>query len=201
MKNIFTECRTSFGWPGDKLPDNRRGVYTDTPLMMTCLCTYWLSAQISHTCIHTSREQAWLKHNKASQKIVLHPRVMCRPLPHSTLTSSTSSLSPTSPIFQSFSPTQSGSLSHNLFFHCDDPRHVAHIGGPFAKHIEPDLAPEDFVEWAMAEASDDEDDAPMPDAPPESLVIDMPPAPTSARPMSNLERCIALRLVYVAGPR
>ena len=27
------------------------------------------------------------------------------------------------------------------------------------------------------------------------------PAPASARPMSNLERCIALRLVYGAGPR
>ena len=31
----------------------------------------------------------------------------------------------------------------------------------FAKHIEPEPAPEDPVEWAMA--SDDEDDAPMPD--------------------------------------
>ena len=42
---------------------------------------------------------------------------------------------------------------------------------------------------AMAEASDDEDDAPMPE------LIDMPPAPASAPRMSNLERCIALRLV------
>ena len=71
----------------------------------------------------------------------------------------------------------------------------------FSKHIEPEPAPEDPVEWAMAEASDDEDDAPMPDAPPEPELIDMPPAPASARPMSNLERCIALRLVYGAGPR
>ena len=71
----------------------------------------------------------------------------------------------------------------------------------FSRHIEPDPAPEDFVDWAMAEASDDEDDAPMPDAPPEPELIDMPPAPASAPPMSNLERCIALRLVYGAGPR
>ena len=35
----------------------------------------------------------------------------------------------------------------------------------------------------------------MPDAPPEPEMIDMPPAPVSARPMSNLERCITLRLV------
>ena len=54
----------------------------------------------------------------------------------------------------------------------------------FAKHIEPEP-----VDWATEEASDDEDDAPMPD------LIDMPPAPASAPPMSNLERCIALRLV------
>ena len=51
----------------------------------------------------------------------------------------------------------------------------------FSKHIEPEPAPEDPVDWAMAEASDDEDDAPMPDAPPEPELIDMPPAPASAR--------------------
>ena len=71
----------------------------------------------------------------------------------------------------------------------------------FSKHIEPEPAPEDPVDWAMAEASDDEDDAPMPVAPPEPELIDMPPAPASAPRMSNLERCIALRLVYGAGPR
>ena len=38
----------------------------------------------------------------------------------------------------------------------------------FANHIEPEPAPEDPV----AEASDDEDDAPMPDAPPEPEIID-----------------------------
>ena len=74
----------------------------------------------------------------------------------------------------------------------------------FAKHIVPEPAPEDPVDWAMAEPSDGEDDAPMPDAPPpepEPELIDMPPAPASAPRMSNLERCIALRLVYGAGPR
>ena len=48
------------------------------------------------------------------------------------------------------------------------------------KHIEPD-----------------EDDTPMSDAPPEP---DAPPAPAFARPMSNFERCIALCMVYGAGP-
>ena len=51
----------------------------------------------------------------------------------------------------------------------------------------------------MAEPHD-EDDAPMPDAP-EPELFGMPPAPASAPPVSNLERCIALRLVYGAGPR
>ena len=71
----------------------------------------------------------------------------------------------------------------------------------FAKHIEPEPAPEDPVDRAMAEATYGEYDAPMPDAPPEPELIDMPPAPASAPPMTNLERCIALRLVYGAGPR
>ena len=71
----------------------------------------------------------------------------------------------------------------------------------FSRHIEPEPAPEDPVDWAMAEASDNEDDAPMPDAPPEPEIIDMPPAPASALSMSNLERCIAMRFVYGAGPR
>ena len=34
---------------------------------------------------------------------------------------------------------------------------------PFARQIEPERVPEDPVEWTMAEASDDEDDAPMPE--------------------------------------
>ena len=49
------------------------------------------------------------------------------------------------------------------------------IGALFAREIVPKFAPEDPVDWAMAEASDDEDDAPMPDAPPEPELIDMPP--------------------------
>ena len=38
----------------------------------------------------------------------------------------------------------------------------------------------------MAEASDDEDDAPMPDAPPEPELIDMPPAPGVCTPNVKL---------------
>ena len=76
-------------------------------------------------------------------------------------------------------------------------------GDLFAKEIEPEPAPEDPVDWARAETSDDEDDAPIPNAPasPELELIDMPPTPASGSPMLNLERCIALRLVYGAAPR
>ena len=75
-------------------------------------------------------------------------------------------------------------------------------GDLFAKQMEPEPAPEDAVEWAMAEESDDDEDGtPLHADPDEPELIDMPPAPASAPPMSNLERCIALRLVYGAGPR
>ena len=55
-------------------------------------------------------------------KTVCHPRVMSRSLPHLTLATSTSSLSPTSPILQSFSSTHPSLLSHDPFIHCDESR-------------------------------------------------------------------------------
>ena len=75
-------------------------------------------------------------------------------------------------------------------------------GDLFAKHIKPEPAPEDPLDWAMAEQSDEDGDDTPPHADAEEPeVIDMPPAPASAPRMSNLERCIALRLVYGSGPR
>ena len=38
------------------------------------------------------------------------------------------------------------------------------IGALFTRQIDPEPAPEDPVNWALAEATDDEDDAPVPDA-------------------------------------
>ena len=55
---------------------------------------------------------------------------------------------------------------------------------------------------AMAEESDDDDDGTPPHVvADEPELIDKPPALASALPVSNLERCIALRLVDGAGPR
>ena len=68
----------------------------------------------------------------------------------------------------------------------------------FAKHIEPELAPKDRVEWAMAEESDADEEGTPPHADAdEPDQIDVPPA----LPMSNLERCFARRLICGAGPR
>ena len=64
----------------------------------------------------------------------------------------------------------------------------------FSKHIEPEPAPEDPMDWAMAEASDDEDDVPMPDAPPEPEVIDMPPAPASHQNIQSVSQPGKLRI-------
>ena len=63
----------------------------------------------------------------------------------------------------------------------------------FSMHIEPEPAPEDPWNGPC--------DAPMPDAPLELELIDMPPAPASSPPMSNFKRCIALRPVFGAGLR
>ena len=72
----------------------------------------------------------------------------------------------------------------------------------FAKHITPEPAEEVLSVWAMSQESDGEEDGTQPHADAdEPELIDMPPAPASAPPMSNSERCIALRLVYGVGPR
>ena len=55
-------------------------------------------------------------------KICCHPSVMSRSLPHSTLTTSPSSLSSTSPILQSSFPTHPSVLTHDPYLHCDDSR-------------------------------------------------------------------------------
>ena len=51
-----------------------------------------------------------------------HPRVMSCPLPHLTLTTSTSSLSSTSPIFATFSHPHPSPLAHDPCLPCDVPR-------------------------------------------------------------------------------
>ena len=77
-----------------------------------------------------------------------HPRVMSRSLPHLTLTTSTSSLSPTSPLFPTPSPSHPGPLAHDPCLPCDDSRQsggstqIPSLTGCEPKVIEPeDLEP------------------------------------------------------------
>ena len=53
---------------------------------------------------------------------IFHPRVMSRSLLHSTLNTSTSVLSPTSPVLHSSTSPTPGLLSHASITHCKDPR-------------------------------------------------------------------------------
>ena len=94
---------------------------------MPCLSAYSSSAQSAHVHIHSPREHARLKGHQGSSRslwcaeITCHPSVMSHPLQHLSLSTSTRSLSLTSPIFQSFSPSQSHSLVQDPYT-CADPR-------------------------------------------------------------------------------
>ena len=94
---FFLRVRTSFGCLEKKLQptDGRCEQYTHK----------------YSTCRVASREHAWLKSPSNS----CHPRVMSHPLPHQTLTTSTSSLSLTSPIFATTSPTHARPSVHDPY--------------------------------------------------------------------------------------
>ena len=70
---------------------------------------------------------AWLKgpnqlKTNCVPKTFTHPRVMFHLAPHSTLNTSTSSLSRTSPVLHSSTSPTPGLLSTHPFTHCKDPR-------------------------------------------------------------------------------
>ena len=78
----------------------------------------------------SSRDHAWLKAQELEGSGLhvfvswndCHPRVMSHTLPHLTLTTSTSSLSPTSPIFPTISPTHTRPSVHDPHLPCEIPR-------------------------------------------------------------------------------
>ena len=119
----FSEIRTNFCCREITLPDNRRGVWTEHPIIqhgqMRTVCQHiTLRSLISfhHANVRGSSSRICVP------KTFCYPRVMSRSLPHLTLTTSTSSLSPTSPILQSSSSTHPSLLSHDPNVHCDDSR-------------------------------------------------------------------------------
>ena len=92
-----SEFRDQFRLPGDKLPANRRSVWTEHPLIqhvqMRTVCqhiTLHRMITFHHANTRGSRLQALVRFKRAC-----HPRVMSRSLQHLTLTTSTSSLSTT----------------------------------------------------------------------------------------------------------
>ena len=85
MKN-FSD-RTSSGWSGDKLPDNRRRVSTEHPLARH-ICARKASQNVPHKCFtHATR----MVHCSVSQTSC-HPSVMSHTLPHLPQNTSTRSL-------------------------------------------------------------------------------------------------------------
>ena len=90
-------------------------------------------------------------------------------------------------------PKQGKTIVHPSLGHGQHPRQRGYPG----RHEGRFPSRRAVLHRAKAEAADD-DDEPMPDALPNKL-IEHPPAPASAPGMSNLERCIALHLVYGAG--
>ena len=102
----------------------------------------------------SSREHAWLKSVQAQGcthwclKNNCHPRVMSHSLPHLTLTISTRSLSPTSPILPTISPSHPSPFAHDPYLPCEVPRQsggstqIPSLTGCEPKLIEPeDLEP------------------------------------------------------------
>ena len=68
-------------------------------------------------------------------KTFCHPRVMSRSLPHLTLTTSTSSLSPTSPILQSSSLTHPRLLSHDPYTLRRFTAELRFLGSPVSHNV------------------------------------------------------------------
>ena len=64
---------------------------------------------------------AWGLKTNCLPKTFTHPRVMFHLAPHSTMNTSTSSLSPTSPVLLSSSSPNPDLLSTHPFVHCEDP--------------------------------------------------------------------------------
>ena len=96
-------------------------VFTDTPAerhIFTCT----VIAQLAQ---HSSHDFSWLKvKGLCLPKTIAHPRIMSHPPPHCTLNTSTSSLSPTSPVLLSSSTLNPDLLSPAPFIH-KDPRRMA----------------------------------------------------------------------------
>ena len=99
------------------------GSVNRTPTQTACTDAHSVSQHILNrmiTCHHANARGSRL-HIFVSQRSC-HPRVMFRSLPHLTVTTSTRSLSLTSPIFPTFSPSHPSPLAHDPYLPCEDPQ-------------------------------------------------------------------------------
>ena len=136
-----------------------KGSVNRTPTQTACTDAHSVSQHILNRMItlHHANTRGSRLHIFVSQNS-FHPRVMSRSLPHLIMTTSTSSLSPTSQIFPTFSPTQPSPLAHDPYLFSEDP---GQSGGstqiPCLTGYEPKvIEPEDFeprrieLDWNLA---------------------------------------------------
>ena len=124
----FFSGATSFGWRGDELPDNRRGVSTEHPLARhICARTAHHRTQCTNTVAHATRVAQVVCFGVS--KLVCHPRVMSHMLPHLPQNTSTRSLSPTSFVFRPSSLSLTGPISAHSGSECETLRDPRRSGG------------------------------------------------------------------------
>ena len=94
-----------------------------TPTQTACTDAHGVSQHILNRMItfHHANTRGSRLHSIVCQNSC-HPRVMSRSLPHLTLTTSTSSLSPASHIFPTFSSSHPSPVAHGPYLPCEDSR-------------------------------------------------------------------------------
>ena len=144
----FSIFLTSFGWPGDKLPDNRRecrqthlsqDIYEHVQFIRT-VCSHAHALTTRGSRMHSPGLRIGVL------KIICHPSVMSHPLQHLSLSTTTRSLSPTSPIFRPPLLPQSGPLEMDPYTVRDSMRSGGFTEIPSPTGYEPKVIQSDDLE-------------------------------------------------------
>ena len=122
-RECFSEFRTSFGCWVINFPITDGECEQNTHSYSMYRCAQCVSTSNCTVCsLFITRTRVAQDCERLCPKTFSHPRVMSHSLPHLTLTTSTSSLSPTSPVTQSSSSAHPSLLSHDSYSPCDDSR-------------------------------------------------------------------------------
>ena len=113
-----------FRLTGENFPDYRRECEKNTPSnnMYRCAQCVTHTEQNDHISSHEHASRVAQDCTSFVSQNSCHPRVMFRSMPHLTLTTSASSLSPTSPVFPRISPSHPRTSVHDEYSPCEDPR-------------------------------------------------------------------------------